>query len=219
MRESSDSEPIPRLEPLPRRKKAGTKVALRVTLAHSTHISPRVTDILIGSQEADHSKDKAAQVAYAPIISSTKIKAKAQDRGHKTANCEFRVDPTSSITLSQLLQLGRSGESDLQSDSSASSDIPLTALQNKRKKHPVVSRVCSSISTLNFAHHPRTSQEHSKELTADPPRKKARALVSKKGKEKAGSLLEHEDSDHAGSLFSGSEGRSSPDVSLATKGK
>lgn len=54
----------------------------------------------------------------------------------------------------------------------------------------------------------------------NPARKKARITsVGEKGKEKADTFPEHEESDHAGSLFSGSDGRSSPDVSLATKGK
>lgn len=92
--------------------------------------------------------------------------------------------------------------------------------QTEKALHSLTRTFCHP--SAEFRSLPRTSQEPSEELTVNPPRKKARAVdVGKKGKEKAGPSTEREDSDHAGSLFSGSEsdGRSSPDVSLAASGE
>ncbi|KAH9937573.1 uncharacterized protein B0H18DRAFT_1113390 [Fomitopsis serialis] len=55
--------------------------------------------------------------------------------------------------------------------------------------------------------------------TKKPKPQKRTVAESSKGKEKASPLAENEESDRAGSLFSGSDGRSSPDVSLASKDK
>ena len=85
--ESSDDEPIPKLEPLPR-KKSSTKVTLSLVNVGLACVVLDLTDMLEDGQETDGGKDTATQVTHAPLTSGEEDKYQDQEREYQTAGCE-----------------------------------------------------------------------------------------------------------------------------------